>query len=105
VIDEALEHPETEEIELTRVLHALSDPVRLSVVHQLIAEGCVDKPCGTFQYTVAKSTFSHHIRVLREAGIIRVRHEGTRSLSSLREADLEARFPGLLASILQHANI
>ena len=35
----ALKHPKAEYIELTRVLYALSDPVRLGVVRQLAREG------------------------------------------------------------------
>jgi len=93
-------HPDTEAIQITEVLHALSDPVRLSVVTQLMAAPRNEIPCRDFDYPTAKSTFSHHIRVLREAGVIRVRQEGTRSLSSLRDAELEARFPGLLSAIL-----
>lgn len=100
--DGALPHPEVEELTLTHVLHALSDPVRLSVVAQLKGERGPEIPCGTFDYNVAKSTFSHHIKVLREAGVLRVRQEGTRSMTSLREADLESRFPGLLAAIMQN---
>lgn len=97
-------HPATAEIVLTEVLHALSDPVRLSVVAQLMAAPDREIPCRDFDYPVAKSTFSHHIRVLRESGVIRVRQEGTRSLSSLREADLEERFPGLLRAVLRHSD-
>jgi len=31
---------------------------------------------GTFVISVSKSMFSHHVRVLREAGLIQVRPEG-----------------------------
>lgn len=101
--DESLFHPLTGEIKLTEVLHALSDPARLSVVTQLMAAQNHEVPCRDFETYVAKSTFSHHIRVLREAGVIWVRHEGNRSLTSLREDDLEARFPGLLGVVLKNA--
>jgi DNA-binding transcriptional ArsR family regulator len=95
-------HPAREEITLGGVLHALSDPVRLSVVYNLMGqEG--ELPCGSFEVPVHKSTMSHHMRVLREAGIIRMRPEGTQNLLSLRCEDLEALFPGLIGSILQAA--
>jgi len=100
--EEALFHPETEAIVLTEVLHAFSDPVRVQVVKRLLKEPNREVPCGEFYVRVAKSTFSHHIRVLREAGVIRVRREGTRSLTSLREEDLDRRFPGLVATITQY---
>jgi DNA-binding transcriptional ArsR family regulator len=49
---------------------------------------------------VTKSTCTHHFKVLREAGVIRQRQDGTARLNTLRSEDLEARFPGLLATIL-----
>jgi len=88
---------------LIEVLHALSDPVRMKVVKRLLNEPNREVPCGEFYVRVVKSTFSHHIRVLREAGVIRVRRDGTRSLTSLREDDLDRRFPGLISTITQYA--
>src|SRR5215207_3620443 len=95
-------HPSREEIDLAAVLHALSDPVRLMMVRGL-AEAVEGRSCGSFDVPVTKSTCTHHFKVLREAGIIQQRHEGTRRVNTLREEDLEARFPGLLATILQAA--
>jgi DNA-binding transcriptional ArsR family regulator len=95
-------HPSRDEIALAAVLHALSDPVRLMMVRGLAAavEG---RSCGSFDVPVTKSTCTHHFKVLREAGVIQQRHEGTRRVNTLREEDLEARFPGLLGTILQAA--
>lgn len=92
-------HPKADEIELTVVLHALSDPQRLTIVRELAVS---EEPlaCGSFALDVGKSTRTHHFRVLREAGVIEQRREGTRKLSVLRRADLDARFPGLLGSVL-----
>ena len=59
--------------------------------------------CRALDVAVTKSTATHHFKVLREAGIIQQRQQGTARLNSLRDADLEARFPGLLASILAAA--
>jgi DNA-binding transcriptional ArsR family regulator len=59
-----------------------------------------ERACGTFPVDVAPSTLSHHFRVLREAGIIHQREEGNRRVTTLRSADLKARFPGLLKAIL-----
>jgi DNA-binding transcriptional ArsR family regulator len=47
----------------------------------------------------APSTLTHHFRVLRVAGVIRQREDGNRRWTTLRSADLEARFPGLLATL------
>jgi DNA-binding transcriptional ArsR family regulator len=94
-----LEHPATQDLELSAVLHALSDPVRLKMVRYL-AEAPEERSCRSFDVPVTKSTCTHHFKVLREAGIIHQRQEGTSRLNALREDDLEARFPGLLRTIL-----
>jgi DNA-binding transcriptional ArsR family regulator len=91
-----LVHPARDELEFTRVLAALSDPVRLSIVARLASAGPGELACTTFALPVSKSTQSGHFRMLRESGIIRQRDEGTRRLNSLRRDDLDARFPGLL---------
>ena len=94
-----LHHPPRECLELTQVLHALSDPIRLCIVRQLASDGSL--PCGTFCESAPKSTMSHHFKVLRLAGLIRQRNEGTSCFNSLRNSDLDARFPGLLNAILR----
>jgi DNA-binding transcriptional ArsR family regulator len=91
-------HPSRQELELSAVLHALSDPARLDIVRRL-AEG--DEPsCGMFEVGLSKATLSHHFRVLRESGVVMVRPEGRKRLLSLRLDDLNARFPGLMDAIL-----
>jgi DNA-binding transcriptional ArsR family regulator len=96
-----LHHPQAADIELSSVLYALSDPTRLGIVEEAARSG--EQPCSHFHARVVKSTMSHHIRTLREAGVIRVRIQGTQHFITLRSEDLEARFPGLLQSILQAA--
>ena len=95
-------HPARAEIELAAVLHALSDPVRLRIVAALAATDEAPS-CGSFDLPVTKSTCTHHFKVLREAGVISQRQSGTARLNSLRRADLDARFPGLLDSVLRAA--
>jgi DNA-binding transcriptional ArsR family regulator len=92
-------HPDNEELEMASVLHALSDPQRLSIV-RCLAEDPTPRRCGGFDLDVTKSTLTHHFRVLREAGVIEQREEGTARLNSLRRDDLDRRFPGLLDAIL-----
>lgn len=95
-----LYHPAREEIALTKVLHALSDPIRLDLVRRLDACG-EERCCGSFQdLPIAKSTATHHWRVLRLSGVVAAREEGTRKFHRLRRDDLDARFPGLLDSVL-----
>ena len=99
---EEIAHPKRSEIELGAVLHALSDPVRLKIVAAL-ASGQGEHSCGSFDVPVTKSTCTHHFKVLREAGVIHQRQEGTARLNTLRRDDLEARFPGLLTAVLESA--
>ena len=80
-------------------MHALSDPTRLEMVRRL-AEDTEPRPCGTFGFDLAKSTMTHHFRILREAGVIEQHREGTAKLTSLRREDLDQRFPGLLDAVL-----
>jgi DNA-binding transcriptional ArsR family regulator len=103
MITTELAHPPREELELSAVLHALSDPVRLSMVRHLAAAP-EERSCRSFDVPVTKSTCTHHFKVLREAGIIHQRQQGTSRLNALREEDLEARFPGLLSTILAAAD-
>ncbi len=95
-------HPTRDELEIARVLHALSDPQRLCIVRGLAGDP-TPRRCGSFHLDVTKSTLTHHFRVLREAGVIDQREEGTARLNSLRRADLNARFPGLLDAVLAAA--
>lgn len=95
----SLNHPAREDIELTAVFHALSDPARLAIVHDLATTAC-ESVCGALNTQLSKSTLSHHLKVLREAGITTTRIEGTRRYLSVRTEDLDARFPGLLDRVL-----
>jgi DNA-binding transcriptional ArsR family regulator len=99
-----LTHPPATEFEITQVLHALSDPVRLQIVRGLAADGGCQHRCGEFPLPVSKSTATHHFRVLRESGVIEQDREGTALVNRLRRSDLEARFPGLLDSVLRSAD-
>lgn len=99
---EHIVHPLREQLELSAVLHALSDPVRLTIIAEL-AKGEREYTCGGFALPVTKSTCTHHFKVLREAGLIKQRQQGTTRLNTLRRADLDARFPGLLETILSAA--
>jgi DNA-binding transcriptional ArsR family regulator len=86
-------------LDVTSVLRALADPVRLDLVRQL-SESNTPIACGRFETSVAKNTLSHHFRVLREAGIISTYREGGLALNVLRLEEIDATFPGLLGSIL-----
>ena len=91
-------HREATALDLSAVLHALSDPVRRSIVARLAREGEI--PCGGFGLSVSKSTSTYHFRVLREAGVIEQVEQGNRKLNTLRREELEQSFPGLLEAVV-----
>jgi DNA-binding transcriptional ArsR family regulator len=94
-----IHHPDRKDIALPAVLYALGDPVRLESVRRLASEG--ELSCSALHGAIAKSTLSHHLRILRESGVIYCRKEGTQHINSLRREDLEALFPGLLEVVLR----
>lgn len=94
-------HPPVNDFSLERLLYALSDPVRLEVVQRL--SEVEQASCGELDGGRPKSTMSHHFRVLRDAGLVCTKGVGTTHMNSLRRAELDQRFPGLLGAILaQH---
>ena len=99
--------PSAEHLQLGVVFAALADPVRRLIVRELLSEPVgTRRQCSSFGVEVSKSTMTHHFRILREAGLILQYNYGNRAELTLRRADLEARFPGLLeliASSEEHA--
>lgn len=92
-----------DELDLPSVMHALADPSRLRMVAAL--DGGAELSCAELGEqagtATAKSTTTHHVGVLREAGLIRTRYEGQRKLASLRRTEIDAKFPGLLEAVLR----
>ena len=86
--------------EIGEILQALSDPIRLSIVRS-VAGSDAEVGCGAFELGVSKPTLTHHFRVLKEAGLIGARWEGTRKFIHLRRAAIEEAYPGLIDSVLQ----
>jgi DNA-binding transcriptional ArsR family regulator len=104
VMDDGVE-PAAEDMELSRVLAALADPHRLAAVRFVARHGeswCsqVIQEAGL---PMTKPTFSHHLRILREAGIVTKRIQGAKGFMSLRKDDLDRRFPGLIDSVVNAA--
>ncbi|HEY1097094.1 MAG TPA: metalloregulator ArsR/SmtB family transcription factor [Alphaproteobacteria bacterium] len=98
-------HPSKEDITLPGLLSALADPMRLKIVKGMVGEkGCMScckaAPCPD----MAKSTLSHHFRILREAGLVRTEKRGVENRNTLRLDEVNDRFPGLLKTVLKLAD-
>ena len=98
-----LHHPSVADLKLVAVLHALGNPVRLAFVRVLLTENgginCVDTMTKA-GLAMPKSTCSHHLQILRRAGVVYSQRRGVELINFLRRDDLQSRFPGLLTSIL-----
>ena len=92
-----IHHPNLDTVPLSALLAALSDPTRLEIVAKLAAGPC---SCAEMDIDASKSALSHHVKVLRQAGVIHQRAEGTMRITTIRRDELDARFPGLLDSVL-----
>jgi DNA-binding transcriptional ArsR family regulator len=96
-------HPAPEDLKLESILYALADPVRLEIVRRLAGGDCPLKRSAAAPQHLPKSTQSHHFQILREAGLISSERRGTEVVNSLRCAEIESRFPGVIATILKAA--
>jgi DNA-binding transcriptional ArsR family regulator len=101
VMDDVVE-PTADDFRLPRILAALADPNRLAAVCFVARNG--ESWCAQVMeeamLPMTKSTFSHHLRILREAGVLTKRIQGAKGYTRLRKDDLDARFPGLIDSII-----
>jgi len=97
-----MQQPAANAMMLPKVLAALSDPLRLEIVRRLDVMGPTS--CRDLGLNVPLPTLSRHLNALRDAGIVRTVPNGTRRLNSLRREELEARFPGVFASIVGAAH-
>ncbi|MCX4911167.1 helix-turn-helix transcriptional regulator [Streptomyces sp. NBC_00878] len=92
-----LTHPATEDFDLFQIMRALADPTRLAIVVTLASRPGL--ACKGFYPVVAKSALTRHLRILREAGLIRQHDAGTLRVNTLRKDDLDQRFPHLMALV------
>lgn len=97
-------HPAIEDVPPASILHALSDPDRAAIFVRIAEEGCVGS-CSTVAMVgdrvIPKSSLSAHFKILREAGLIRSERQGVEMRNHSRCAEVDKRFPGLLAAILK----
>jgi ArsR family transcriptional regulator len=78
------------DIVLAARMKALAHPVRLAIVRALAGVGGDGCSCGEIVrgLPLAQSTVSQHLKILREAGIVRGEISGPRSCYSLDRAAL-----------------
>ena len=97
-------HPAIQDITVEGIMHALSDPVRVAIYAGIVGAGCA-QTCSSFltvrEQEIPKSTLSQHFKALREAGLIRCERHGVELHNSSRCAEIEKRFPGLIAAIMR----
>ncbi len=94
---ERLPQPTVAEMDLPVVLDALSDPIRLAILHRYLVDAAGgERSCGWVGVDRPKSTLTHHFRVLREAGLLEQHLDGLTRVSRVRVDDVQQRFPGLL---------
>ena len=97
-----LQHPEVKDVTVEAILHALSDPVRVSIYAEIVGQDC-SQNCSSFltvgEKAIPKSTLSQHFKILREAGLIRSERRGVEMHNTSRCAEVEKRYPGLIAAI------
>ena len=74
--------PESQNRLKSTVFHALSDPVRLEIVDYLrVGEKCV---CEIVPHlNLIQPVVSRHLRILKGAGIVRCRKDGTKRMYSI----------------------
>ncbi|HXA83549.1 MAG TPA: helix-turn-helix domain-containing protein [Candidatus Dormibacteraeota bacterium] len=101
-------HPSMEDVTVEAILHALSDPVRVAIYAQIVGADC-PQTCSNFvnisEKAIPKSTLSQHFKALREAGLIRGERQGVEMHNTSRCAEIDKRFPGLIAAIVKAHNI
>ena len=75
---------------LTQSFAALADDTRFAVVERLMAEGELSAGALGATANMSAPAMSRHLKILRQAGIVQRRTDGTRRLYSVRPEALKA---------------
>jgi DNA-binding transcriptional ArsR family regulator len=97
-------HPSIEDVTVEGILHALSDPVRVAIYADIVGSEHSQTCCSFLKVSekaIPKSTLSQHFRALREAGLISSERRGVEMHNTSRCAEIDKRFPGLIAAIVK----
>ena len=94
--------PAADEVRLPDLVKAIADQNRLTIVMAL-ADGEFHPTVDLPELDVQKSTLSHHLRTLREAGFTETYVVGRECRIRLRRDVLDERFPGLVDALTSPA--
>lgn len=96
-------HPAIADVTVEGILYALSDPVRVEIFMSMAAADCA-KPCSAYgevkNRKLPKSSLSQHIKILREAGLIRSQREGVEIRNHTRCVELADKFGDMITGIV-----
>lgn len=84
--------------DLLTIFQALSDPIRLDIVRCILAAG--EKRITNDKYQIAKSTLSHHLKILTEAQLLVMRKEGVARIYQIDQQLIDQAFPNLLNLVI-----
>src|SRR5438067_12143114 len=76
--------------QLAAQFNALADPTRVAIVNSLSAAGEVCVCNLTASFDLSQPTISHHLKILREAGLVEATRRGTWMYYRLVPESLEA---------------
>ena len=96
-------HPAIEDVRPEAILHALSDPERAAIYASIASTSC-GATCSAFAETgdrvIPKSSLSQHIKVLREAGLIRCERHGVEMRNHSRLSEFNEPLRNLVTATL-----
>jgi DNA-binding transcriptional ArsR family regulator len=101
-LKDVTDEPDVSAFDFPRVLAAVADPIRLSIILQLAAAD-EDVSCGAIEVPVKAPTATHHFTALRQAGVLHQYYVGTSRMNRLRMDDMERAFPGFLTALIAGA--
>lgn len=96
-------HPAIEDVPLASILHALADPARVTLFYEIVYQegpkNCT-KLVSVLEKPIPRSTLSQHMRILREAGLIRGERHGHEMRNTSRYEEVDKLYPGLLLAVI-----
>ena len=82
--------------EQAALLKALSNPVRLQIVHSLLRSGCRNVSCMEQGTGMSQSCISQHLQKLRSAGVVAAERRGSEVYYRASSAEVSRLVAALL---------